>query len=162
MELIPIIKLALVIFSTVVFFIILISYMIYKAKEKMNDHSKSQKGNSENVRNGHRVHAKNENTFLRDNYTNHANREQLYFVPGKEVRKIPVLVESQSRARARFKIVNNQPLNFKIYETRAENPRAFYHPNPQMANSYSFRAGNGNILDSYSLSDEPLQKLALK
>lgn len=66
------------------------------------------------------------------------------------------------RSRERFKVVNDEQMNYKIYETRSEKPRAFYHPNNQSVKSFSFRAPSVNILDNYSLPNEPLRKLALK
>ncbi len=162
MELIPIIKLALVIFATVVFFIILISYMIYKAKEKMQTQPGNQKNNKENIGKRQAASIKNESAFIKNNYSNHANKEQIYFVPQREVKRVPVLVQSQPRSRERFKVVNEQQLNYKIYETRSEKPRAFYHPNSESVKSFTFRAPSVNILDNYSLPNEPLRKLALK
>ncbi|MCK9211215.1 MAG: hypothetical protein M0P61_10305 [Ignavibacteriaceae bacterium] len=162
MELIPIIKLALVIFATVVFFIILISYMIYKAKEKMQTQPGNQKNNKENIGKRQAASIKNESAFIKNNYSAHANKEQMYFVPQREVKRVPVLVQSQPRSRERFKVVNEQQLNYKIYETRSDKPRAFYHPNSESVKSFTFRAPKGNILDSYSLPNEPLRKLALK
>jgi hypothetical protein len=162
MELIPIIKLALVIFATVVFFIILISYMIYKAKEKMQVQPGNQKNNKENIGKRHSVPVKNERAFIKSNYSDHANKEPMYFVPQREVKRVPVLVPSQPRSRERFKVMNDEQLNYKIYETRVDKPRAFYHPNDQSAKSFTFRAPSINILDSYSLRNEPLRKLALK
>ena len=54
MELIPIIKLTLVIFATVVFFVILISYMIYKAKEKRTVRPWNKENERENIGKSHR------------------------------------------------------------------------------------------------------------
>jgi len=162
MELIPIIKLALVIFATVVFFIVLISYMIYKAKEKMQGQSKNQNRKANVADRKQPVANKEESVFIKNNYSDHANKEQIYFVPQKQAIRVPVLAHSQPRSKERFKVVNNQTTNYKIYETRVEKPRAFYHPSSQSVNSYAFRSPKGNILDNYSLPNEPLRKLALK
>ena len=162
MELIPIIKLAVIIFATVVFFIILISYMVYKAKEKKQVRPWNKKNSNETESKSHLTLIKNEKVNHKNHYADNSNKEQLYFVPQREVRRIPVLAHSQSRSSQRFKVVNEQQLNYKIYETRAERPRTFYHPNELAVKAFSFQAPSGNILDSYSLSNEPLRKLAIK
>ena len=162
MELIPIIKLALIIFATVVFFIVLISYMIYKAKEKKTVQPWNKNNDKNNIGKSHSVHVHGGRNMNRDNYSDMGNRDQLYFIPQRETRKVPVLAHVEPRSRERFKIVNEQPVNYRIYQTRIEKPRAFYHPGEQAINSFSFPAPAGNILDSYSLSNEPLRKLAIK
>ena len=162
MELIPIIKLALVVFATVVFFVILISYMIYKAKEKMQTQSKNKNNMKENSSKKQIVISKDESTFIRNHYSDHANKEQIYFVPQRQAVQVPALAKVQPRSKERFKVVNDQQLNYKIYETKVDKPRAFYHPNSQSAKSFTFRSPKGNILDNYSLTNEPLRKLALK
>jgi len=160
MELIPIIKLAVVIFATVVFFVIIISYTIYKAKEKMQIQPKNQKnGNSSKKQ---IIARKDESAFSKNHYSGQANKEQIYFVPQRQVVHVPVLAQSQPRSKERFKVVNDQQTNYKIYESRVERPKAFYHPNEQSAKSFTFRSPKGNILDNYSLPNEPLRKLALK
>lgn len=162
MELIPIIKLALVIFATVVFFIILISYMIYKAKEKMQVQPGNHKNNRENIGKRQVASVKNESAFIRNNYASLANKEQIYFAHQKQAKPVPVLAQATPRSRERFRVVNDQQLNYKIYETRGEKPRLFYHPNNQSVKPFSFHAPSVNILDNYSLPGEPLHKLALK
>ncbi|MFA4923526.1 MAG: hypothetical protein WC557_04970 [Ignavibacteriaceae bacterium] len=160
MELIPIIKLALVIFATVVFFIILISYMIYKAKEKLQTQTVSRNYKKENLGKRQPVLVRNESAFIKNNYSDHANKEQIYFVPKRQMKPVPVFPQQSKRPRERFKVVNEQQLNYKIYETRSDKPRAFYHPNDQSVKSFALHAPSGNILDSYSFSNEPLRKLA--
>ncbi len=162
MELIPIIKLALIIFATVVFFVILISYMIYKAKEKKTVQPWNKNNDKNNIGKSHSVNVHGGRNLHRDNHSDLGNRDQLYFVPQRETRKVPVLAQVEPRSRERFKIVNEQAVNYRIYETRVEKPRAFYYPSEQAANAFSFRAPAANILDNYSLPSEPLRKLALK
>ncbi len=162
MELIPIIKLTLVIFATVVFFVILISYMIYKAKEKRTVRPWNKENERENIGKSHSAHIYSEQAAHRNQYSKLVNKDLLYFVPQRETRRIPVLAHAEPRSRARFKVVNEEQLNYKIYQTRVEKPRAFYYPGNQAMKAFSFPAPSENILDSYSLSNEPLRKLALK
>jgi len=162
MELIPIIKLAVIIFATVVFFIILISYMIYKAKEKTQIPPWNKKSNGGNMRKNHLTLVKREKVDYKNHSMDQADQDQLYFVPQREVTRVPALAHAQPRSRERFKIVNEQPMNYKIYETRVEKPRAFYHPNELAVKPFSLRNPVVSILDSYSLPNEPLRKLALK
>jgi len=162
MELIPIIKLALIVFSTVLFFVILISYAIYKARSKKNDTPGGKKSGPSNGTKIHRSQAKNESHVYRRELSKSV-QVAMEIVPQREVKRVPVLVRAQPRYRERFKIVNDQSVNYKIFETKAEKPRVFYHPNTQGANnSFSFKAKSENILDNYSLPNEPLRKLALK
>gem|GEM_PF-1434963 len=162
MELIPIIKLTLVIFSTVVFFIVLISYMIYKAKLKTQTPPWDKNSGNELRGKNNSVNHRNENVGRKGSYSGNVKNEQLYFATQRESRRIHALAHAEVRHSARFKVVNEQPVNYKIYETRAERPSTFYHPRSESVKSYAFRAPVRDILDSYSLSNEPLRKLALK
>lgn len=162
MELIPIIKLTLVIFATVVFFIILISYMIYKAKEKRTVRPWNRESEKESIRKNRSAQLHNEKSSHRNHYSELVNNDLLYFAPQRESRRVPVLVHAEPRSRARFKVVNEEQVNYKIYQTRVEKPRAFYYPGNQAMKAFAFQASTANILDSYSLSNEPLRKLALK
>lgn len=162
MELIPIIKLSLVIFATVVFFIVLISYMIYKAKEKRSVRPWDKKNERENNGKSHSAPIYSERALQRSQYSELVNKELLQLVPQRETRRVPVLAHAEPRSRERFKVVNEEQLNYKIYQTRVEKQRAFYHPSDETVKSFSFTVPTANILDSYSLPNEPLRKLALK
>lgn len=162
MELIPIIKLTLVIFATIVFFIVLISYMIYKAKEKRTVRPWDKKNERENNGKSHSAPIYSERALQRSQYSELVNKELLQLVPHRETRRVPVLAHAEPRSRERFKVVNEEQLNYKIYQTRVEKPRAFYYPGSQTMKAFSFPAPTENILDSYSLPNEPLRKLALK
>ena len=150
MELLPIIQLAVAIFATVVFFIILISYMIYKSKEKKHA-PQLQVVKEKNYLNNKQTALINSNYDI-DYYTR-ANKGHSYVVPKTQVKYSNPTV-SQPRTGERFNIVNNQHVDYQIYETNGIKPRTSFQPNHQIVQSPSLKVSSQNSFDNYNIPEK--------
>lgn len=144
MELLPIIQLTVVIFATVVLFIILFSYMVYKAKEKKQSQLIRQKesGSKKQISS-----IKYTPAFYSNNYNNNANKELTYVVPKTHT---PVATFSHSKVVERFNIINNQNVNYPIYESNSLNAR--FQPNLNVIHGPTYRVASQSNLDKISFS----------
>jgi len=141
MELLPIIQLAVAIFATVVFFIILISYMIYKSKEKKH---------------APQLQVVKEKNYLNNKqtaYYTRANKGHSYVVPKTQVKYSNQTI-SQPRVGERFNIVNNQHVDYQIYETNGIKPRTSFQPNHQIVQSPSLKVSSQNSFDNYNIPEK--------
>lgn len=144
MELLPIIQLTVVIFATVVLFIILFSYMIYKAKEKKQSQitRKSEVASKKQTSSLKYSHA-----YYSNNYNTNANKELTYIVPKTHT---PVASFSHSKVVERFNIINNQNVNYPIYESSGLN--SGFQPNLNVVHGPSYRVASQRNLDKISFS----------
>ena len=136
MELLPIIQLAIVIFTTVVLFIILFSYIIYKSKEKKQSSLyEVAKNNNYNNRQANLIN------FQKANYgqklTAQANKEYSYVVP-KESGDRASGSNSSKDVKERFNIINEKQTNYPIYEGSKINPSMYFHSNQNSAPTTPF------------------------
>ena len=143
MELLPIIQLTVVIFATVVLFIILFSYMIYKAKEKKQIQLARR---SETVNKKPTSSLKYTPAYYSNNYTANANKELTYIVPKTHT---PVATFAHAKAVERFNIVNNQNVNYPIYETGI---KSGFQSNLTVIQGSSYRVSAQNNMDKISFS----------
>lgn len=117
--------------------------MIYKAKEKKQTQLARR---SESTNKKQTSSLKFTPTFYSNNYNANANKELTYVVPRTHT---PVATFAHSKAVERFNIVNNQNVNYPIYETGI---KSGFQPNLTVVQGSSYRVSAQNNMDKISFS----------
>lgn len=147
MELIPIIKLALMVFTGVVTVIIAISYIIYKYKGTKSMAKPALAAVPVRIDN-RRV---NENIYKNESVSAYSEQQNLIHYRNNQKRKLTLKMKPK---KERFVVVN--PV-VNVEEEVTPNPRVFYRP--QVNAKILDITSNENLFDRYSASSERLNKL---
>ncbi len=152
MELIPIIKLALLVFTIAATVIIIGSYIAYKVKSKMSEPKPQLVKVPTSV--SYRNLARITHHSIPKQVSSPMLREQEFFIPQ---RNSQTGIKSKRYQKERFKIINNQQDEMRKFESGNNPERAFYQPAVQ---DYSlFNSKPKNLLDRYASENERLNKL---
>jgi hypothetical protein len=152
MELIPIIKLALLTFTIVLGVVIFISYVVYKMRNRNNE-LKPQLAKVPVLayRNSMRI----TNHSIPKQVSNNMLREQEFFVPQRSGH-VNMTNVNKKQVKARFKVLNQQE-DLRKYEVNNASDKAFYYP--AVKNDILVPDRSASLLDRYSSGNERLNKL---
>jgi len=154
MELIPIIKLALVVFAGFVGLSMIISYFLYKIKNaKMPKRSDVQATPVKQfVTTSHKVKVSGVHT------KDAAQNDQAYYVPQRKVHQQVVKQQPAIAPRERFQVLNHQIVEERPAVLNLEQKKAFYQPRTNY-NVFTPSQTAKSLFDRYSSGNERLHKL---
>lgn len=154
MELIPIIKLALVVFSGVVGILMIVSYFIYKIKNsKVPKRSEMQTpAVKQFVTSTHKAKTQTLQTPAV------AQNDQAYYVPQRKAHENIAKQKPNLAPRERFQVLNSQKVDLRPALINAEQERAFYQPGTYY-NEFVPTQTARSLFDRYSHGNDRLHKL---
>jgi serine/threonine protein kinase HipA of HipAB toxin-antitoxin module len=154
MELIPIIKLALVVFTGVVGILMIVSYFIYKIKNsKVPKRSEIQAQSVKQfVTSSHKAKTQTLQTPAV------AQNDQAYYVPQRKAHENNVKQKPILAPRERFQVLNSQNVEVRPALINAEQERAFYQPGTNY-NVFTPSHTARSLFDRYSHGNDRLHKL---
>jgi hypothetical protein len=154
MELIPIIKLALVVVSGVVGIFMIVSYFIYKIKNfKVPKRTEKQSPVVKQfVTSSHKIKTQTLQTPAI------AQQDQAYYIPQRKAHESISKQKQNLAPRERFQVLNNQSVDLRPALINAEQERAFYQPGTNY-NVFTPTHTARSLFDRYSHSNDRLHKL---
>lgn len=158
MELIPIIKLSLVVFALVAGFVITLSYMMYKLRK--NDKKPWLRKTLQSITRVTEQHARMVQMASpapafasMTTYTEQVNQASF-----RHARAAEPKVQRIERPRERYQVVNNQQVELRKVNYYHSQVREFVPSTEQKVNNRSFN--RNNVLSNYSSGNDSLKKMS--